>query len=64
MEKKIAPYNIKINRGDGFKFEGSKYLNVFDTNKQKGKVLEEIRKEYKVQPGEYINISNFNDVYH
>jgi len=64
MKKKKVSYDIKINRGKGFLYEGCIDLNVFDTSKKKELVLEKIRKEYDIQPGEYLNISNFFDVYH
>ena len=57
-------YDIKINRGDGFRYEGVEFLNVEDNNEAKDKEIKKIRKKYKVKNDEYINISNFFNVYY
>jgi len=62
--RKIRSYDIKVNRGDGFKYEGTEYLNVFDTDKQKDKEIKKIKAKYNITIGEYLNISNFNNVYY
>lgn len=64
MENKKKLYDIKVNRGDGFRWEGAEYLNVFDTDEQKDIEIERIRKEYHIKPDEYLNISNFSNVYY
>lgn len=63
MKNKKERYDIKVNRGDGFRFEGTEYLNVFDTDEQKDIEMEKIREKYHIKSDEYLNISNFTDVY-
>jgi len=59
----LEHYNVKVNRGQGFRFEGCELLNPDDTPAQKEKQIEKIKKKYKVKSGEYLNISNFFNVY-
>ena len=56
-------YDIKINRGKGFLFEGSEMLNAFDSEEEKTKNIESIKDKYNIVAGEYLNISNFFNVY-
>jgi len=62
MTKK-ASFNIKINRGWGFVFMGTEYLNPLDNDEQKDKEIIKIKQKYNIKSGEYLNISNFNSVY-
>ena len=62
MNKKYS-YDIKVNRGKGFFWEGSETLSPLDSEKEKDKRIEEIKKKYNIRGGEYLNISNFNSVY-
>ena len=56
-------YDIKINRGNGFKFEGTEYLDFTDNEEEKDKNIDIIKEKYNVKKGENINISNFFNIY-
>jgi len=62
-ENTIVCYDIKVNRGNGFKYEGSEYLNYMDNEGTRDKKIDEIKEKYNIKKGEYLNISNFSDVY-
>ena len=56
-------YNIKVNKGKGFEVVGTEYLNYDDDNETKGEKIDEIRKKYNIKGSEWLNISNFFNVY-
>lgn len=60
---KKESFNIRINRGDNFKFEGTECLSPFDNDETKNKEIKRIKEKYNIQSGEYLNINNFNSVY-
>jgi hypothetical protein len=64
MEKKelYFIYEIKAYKNT-WEYIGSMRLNAWDTLKEKVEIAGEIRKKYRLQNGETLNISCFNDVY-
>jgi len=60
---KLYLYTVKYFDSKGWHYLQSEYLNPFDSNKEKMKNIDEIKRKNRLSDGYCINISNFNNVY-
>ena len=58
-------YAVKVNNGngEGFLYVGMENLDSSDSDKKKDKEITRIRKKYDLEPSDWLNISNFFNVY-
>lgn len=65
FNKEYDTYMIKTFTNGGWKTLGSESLKTNPTDKEREKILKQLQKKYKLSKEEvdFLNISNFNDVW-